>query len=190
MKYKVIAEVSARHLHISASHLEKLFGKNYKLKSIKELSQPGEFAANEQVEVIGPKNKFKLRIVGPVRKKTQVELTLSDCRFLGIKPEFRVSGDLDNTPGGLTLKGPKGQVKLTSGVIVAMRHLHLQELQAKKWKLKNGQKVKAQVGGPRGMIIEQITVRVGNYDTRIHLDTDEANAAGLLSCSKIDLILP
>ncbi|MDP2812336.1 MAG: PduL/EutD family phosphate acyltransferase [bacterium] len=188
VKYKVIAEVSGRHLHISQSHLAKLFGKNYKLKAIKSLSQPGDFAAAEQVEILGPKNKLVMRIVGPVRKKTQIELAVSDCRYLGIEPAFRISGDLKKSPGAL-LKGPKGKIKLADGVIVPIRHLHLSELQAKKWKLKNGQKVKALVGGVRGMLIDQIVVRVGNYDMRIHLDTDEANAAGLLSCSKIDLIL-
>jgi len=185
---KVIAEISGRHLHISRADLDKLFGQSYQLKKIKDLSQPGEFAAREQVEVIG-KNKIKMRLVGPVRKKTQIELSLTDCYQLGVKPVVRVSGDLTATPGGLILRGPKGKVVLRSGVIVAQRHLHLPTDQAKVWRLKNGQMVKARVGGSRGLIFDNIVVRVGNYATRIHLDTDEANAAGLLSCSKIDLLI-
>ena len=184
---KVKAEISARHLHISRAHLDKLFGKNYELKPIKELSQPGEFAAEERIEVIGEKGKFMMRIVGPVRKQTQVELALPDARNLGVKPVFRVSGDLKGTPGGLTLKGPKGSLKLTTGVIIAKRHLHISREDAKKWNIKNNQKVTAIVKGPRAMEIREITARVGNYTTRIHLDTDEANAAGLLACSIIDL---
>ena len=186
---KVIAEISARHLHISQAHLDKLFGKGYQLTSIKELSQPGEFAAQEQLKVIGAKDRIKMRIVGPVRRKTQVELTVSDCRRLGVNPEFRVSGDLARSKGNLILQGPKGRLKLNNGVIVAWRHLHISEADAKKWKLKNGQKVKARVGGERGLVFENIVVRIGNYNTRIHLDTDEANAAGLLGCSKIDLLV-
>ena len=186
---KVIAEISARHIHISRAHLDKLFGKGYQLKAIKDLSQPGEFAAQEEVEIIGPKNKIAIRIVGPVRKQTQIELAVTDARVLGINPVFRVSGDLKNSSGGVMLKGPKGLVKLTNGLIVPLRHLHISESDAKKWKLKTGQKVKARVGGPRGLVFDNIIVRVGNYATRIHLDTDEANAAGLLSCSKIDLLI-
>ena len=184
---KVKAEISARHLHISRAHLDKLFGKNYELKPIKELSQPGEFAAEERIEVIGEKGRFMMRIVGPVRKQTQAELALTDARNLGVKPVFRVSGDLKGTPGGLTLKGPKGSLKLTTGVIIAKRHLHISREDAKKWNIKNNQKVTAIVKGPRAMEIREITARVGNYTTRIHLDTDEANAAGLLACSIIDL---
>ena len=108
---------------------------------------------------------------------------------MGVKAMVRVSGDLKATPGGLTLKGPKGKVVLKSGVIVAQRHLHLPTELAKKWKLKHGQKIKARVGGSRGLVFDNIIVRVGSYSTSVHIDTDEANAAGLLSCSKIDLLV-
>lgn len=185
---KVIAEISARHLHISQKDLAKLFGAKYILKKIKDLSQPGEFASSATVDLIGPKNKLtKVRIVGPTRKKTQVELAATDARFLGINPVFRVSGNTIGTPGGLVVKGPKGKIKLTSGVIVAIRHLHLPREQAKAWGLKTGDVVQGIVKGPRALVFDGIVVRVGNYQTRIHLDTDEGNAAGLLSCSKIDL---
>ncbi|MBT4209941.1 MAG: phosphate propanoyltransferase [Candidatus Komeilibacteria bacterium] len=184
---KVKAEISARHLHLSRAHLDKLFGKGYELKAIKKLSQPGEFAAKGKVEIKGPEGKLMIRIVGPVRKQTQIELSLTDARNIGVKPEFRVSGDLKASPGGVTIKGPKGSVRLKEGVIIAKRHLHISKEDAKKWKLKAGQKVRAIVRGPRAMEIREITVRIGNYSTVIHLDTDEANAAGLLSCSVVDL---
>jgi len=184
---KIKAEISARHLHISREHLDILFGEGYELKKKKDLSQPGEFAAEEKIEIIGTKNSIKMRVVGPIRKQTQVELALSDCRFLGVDPEIRVSGDLEGTPGGLILKGPEGEVALETGVIVAKRHLHLTEEDAKKWGLKNGQIIKAIVKGKRALVFDEIAVRVGKYSTHIHLDTDESNAAGLLTCSEIDL---
>lgn len=184
---KIKAEISARHLHISREHLDILFGKDYELKNIKDLSQPGEFAADERVEVVGSKNSFTMRIVGPVRKQTQIELSMTDCRNLGVEPEIRISGDLEGTPGGVKLKGPEGEFDLETGIIVAKRHLHLSEEDAKEWGLKNGQIVNAKVGGKRALVFKEIAVRVGNYSTHIHLDTDEANAAGLLSCSIIDL---
>lgn len=185
---RVKAEISARHLHISRKHLDKLFGKDYQLKPIKDLSQPGEFAADERVEVIGPKAKIMMRIVGPTRKQTQIELAYTDARILGLSPQLRVSGDLKGTTGGVTIKGPKGKVKLNSGVIIAKRHLHISSSDAKKWKIKNGQKVKLIIKGPRGMEIKEIAARVSDkYATFIHLDTDEANAAGLLTCSYVDL---
>jgi putative phosphotransacetylase len=184
---KVPVEISARHLHISKAHLEKLFGKGYQLKPLKELSQPGEFAASEKIDVIGPKGMLSIRIVGPVRKQTQIELALTDARILGVKPEFRISGDLKDTPGEVTLKGSDGNVKLDSGVIIAKRHLHISKTDAKKWKIKNGQKVSAKVAGPRSIIFLDIIARVGDFTTAIHLDTDEANAAGLLTCSLAEL---
>jgi putative phosphotransacetylase len=184
---KVIAEISARHLHLSESDLAKLFGKDYKLKKYKDLSQPGEFAARETVEVIGPKGKFaKVRIIGPSRSKTQVELAASDCRQIGINAVWRISGDHKKTPGA-KIKGPKGSIVIKKGVIVPLRHLHISNEQAKLWKLKNKKTVSAKVGGSKALVFKNIVVRVGDYHTSIHLDTDDANAAGLLSCSKIDL---
>lgn len=185
---KVKAEISARHLHISKAHLDKLFGRGHQLTPIKDLSQPGEFAAEERVEVTGPKAKMTMRIVGPVRSQTQVELAYTDARNLGVEPKLRVSGDLKGTSGGLILKGPKGTVKLTSGVIIAKRHLHISSQDAKKWKITNGQKVKIIIKGSRGMEMREVAARVGdNYATFIHLDTDEANAAGMLTCSYVEL---
>lgn len=187
---KVIAEISARHIHLSAKDINKLFGVSYKLKKLKGLSQPGEFAAKETLLVKGPNDQMKIRIVGPARTKTQVELAASDCRRLGVEPKFCLSGHHENSAGGLTLRGPKGSVTLQSGVIVPLRHLHLSAVEAKKWHLKNNQKVSVRIGGgARRAVLQDVIVRIGNYSATVHLDTDEANAVGLLSCAKIDLVL-
>jgi putative phosphotransacetylase len=183
---KIKAEISARHIHLSQKDLDKLFGKDYKLKKNKDLSQPGEFAAKELVEVVNKDRKLKVRIVAPVREHTQVELAMTDCYFLRVYPEIRVSGDIDKTPG-IIIKGPKGSVKIQQGVIVPRRHLHISKEDAKKWKIKNKQKVKVCIKGKRGLTFDDVVARVGNFSTAIHLDTDEANAAGLLKCGQVDL---
>ncbi|PWB38968.1 MAG: propanediol utilization protein [Parcubacteria group bacterium] len=185
---KVIVEVSARHVHLSQKDLFTLFGRAYKLKKLKALSQPGQFAARETLLAVGPKHRLNIRVVGPVRTKTQVELAISDARILGVQRVFRLSGDQRGSGGDLTLRGPKGRVKLNSGVIIPLRHLHISPEQARAWGLKSGQKVRAIVrSGARPLIFENIIVRSGPFQTRIHLDTDEGNAAGLLTETKIDL---
>ena len=183
---KVMAEISARHIHLSQADLDRLFGKHYKLKRFKKLSQPGEYAVKEKVTIITPKAKLRARIIFPVRKDSQIELSITDCRRLGIKPVFRLSGNHKGSPG-VQIKGPKGKVKLKKGVIVPVRHMHTSVADAKKWKLRNGKKVKGTIKGPRSVTFNNIIVRVGNYKTRIHLDTDEANAAGILKNTKIDI---
>ncbi|RJQ34633.1 phosphate propanoyltransferase [Candidatus Parcubacteria bacterium] len=184
---KIKAEISARHVHLSQQDAEKLFGKNFKFKKIKDLSQPGEFAAQESVEIVNKDRRLNIRIVGPVRSATQVELAMTDCYFLRVFPEIRVSGDIANTPG-ITIKGPKGSIKIKQGVIVPQRHLHISEVDAKKWKIKNKQKLKVRIKGKRALTFDDVVARVSkNYSTAIHLDTDEANAAGLLKCGTVDL---
>jgi putative phosphotransacetylase len=179
----IIAEVSARHIHLSQKDLEKLFGKNFKLTKFKELSQPGEFAAKESLVVKGARDYFpKVRIVGPVRKKTQVELSMTDCYFLGIKPVVQASGQVRKA-SQVTIQGPHGHV--LAQAIVPMRHLHISKEQAKAWKYKNGKKIAIVVKGERSAILENVLVRVGDFKTHIHLDTDEANAVGLTHNQKI-----
>lgn len=182
---KIIAEVSARHLHLCAKDLEILFGsprgvagKNYSLHKKLDLSQTGQYAAQETVTLVNKNKSLTVRIIGPTRPATQVELSLTDCKFLDIKPVLKLSGDIKNS-SSLTLVGPKGKVKLKTGVIVAKRHLHLASLDAKKWQIKNNQKVSVQVKSERELVFKNIIVRVGEGQTRLHLDTDEANAAGL-----------
>jgi len=180
---KIPIEISARHIHLCQKDLEKLFGRGFKLKKLKDLSQPGEFASSQTVELIGPKSSYKkIRVVGPVRKNTQAEITVTDCRILGIDAPVRISGELKKSAGAVIV-GPKGKVKLISGVIVAQRHLHLSLIDAKELKLKNGQTVSVKTIGNRSVTFHHIIVRTGeNYKTACHLDTDEGNAAGMKTC--------
>lgn len=170
--------VSNRHIHLSKDDLFALFGKNYALTLQKELSQPGQFAAQETVTLVGPKGALeKVRILGPVRTKTQAEISATDCYKLGIKPVIRDSGQHEGTPG-LQLVGPRGNVELNSGVMVASRHIHLNLEQASEWSLKDGDRVRVQIQSKRPITFEEVLVRVNeHYQKEMHLDLDEANAA-------------
>jgi len=175
---KIIAEVSARHIHLSEKDKNVLFGKDYKFTIEKKLSQIGHFAAKEKITL---KNKDKIltaRVLLPLRAETQVELSMTDCKFLDLKPVLKLSGDIKNS-SGITLVGPKRELKLKTGAIVAKRHLHLSEIDAKNWKLKNKQKVLIQIKGERALVLQNVIIRIGVGLTRLHLDTDEANASGI-----------
>lgn len=164
-------------MHLCFKSIELLFGEGYKLSKYKDLSQPGQFACREIVTLEGPKGKLKLRVLGPARKETQVELSVSDAKRVGIKPDLRLSGDLTGTPGAVLI-GSAGSVKLKSGVIVAARHLHISSEQANIFGLKDGDIIKLQSEGPRSVILENVAVRVGNeHDLELHIDFDEANSA-------------
>lgn len=171
--------VSARHIHLSKEHVEALFGQGAALTEMKPLSQPGQFAANETVEVIGPKGKFpKVRILGPARSKTQLEISRTDAFALGIDAPVRESGNIAGTPG-MTIKGPAGEVTLEEGVIVAARHIHFHTSDAAKWGIADKQKLRVRLGGERGMVLENVVARVSDsFALDMHIDTDEANAAG------------
>jgi putative phosphotransacetylase len=177
--------VSARHVHLSKEDLETLFGAGYELTVRKDLSQPGQFASEETVEVVGPKRSFpKVRILGPVRSKTQVELSLTDCFSIGVKAPIRESGDIAGS-GSVKLIGPKGEVTIPEGVIVAARHIHMVPEEAEKFGLKDKQKVSVKTEGERGLIFNNVVVRVReDFALELHLDTDEANAAGLSNGAK------
>lgn len=179
-KIKIIVETSARHVHLDKKTLEKLFGKGYKLTPDYPLSQKGEFAAKERVILKTKKGEIKrVRIIGPLRKKTQIEISRTDAFHLKINPPLRLSGDLKNTPG-ITLIGPKGEVKLKQGVIIAARHIHCDPKTAKKLNLKHGDKVSVIIKGKRGLIFNNVVVRIRkNFVWRMQIDTDEANAAGI-----------
>ena len=176
---------SNRHIHLSNEDLTTLFGEHYALTIQKELSQPGQFAAKETVTFVGPKGCLeKVRILGPVRKRTQAEISVTDCFKLGIKPVVRDSGQHDGTPG-LQIIGPLGNVDLESGVMVASRHIHLNLEEAAAWSLKDGDRVRVKVQSQRPMIFEDVLIRVHeNYRKEMHLDIDEANAALLDSQSQ------
>lgn len=173
--------VSGRHAHLSGQDLDVLFGRGYELTSMKDLSQPGQFACKETLQVVGPKGMIdRVRILGPIRKETQVELSTTDCYSLGIKDvPVRDSGDLENTPG-IVLVGPAGVLKLERGVIIALRHIHMTPALAQLFQVKDKDLVKVKVESSRPVIFENVLIRVSeNYALDMHIDTDEANAAGI-----------
>ncbi len=175
--FEVPAGISARHVHLSREHVEMLFGTGYRLTPKKALSQPGQFACEEQVAVCGPVGTFsKVRILGPERRQSQVEIAFSDCRVLGIEAAVRSSGDLKGTPG-ILLKGPKGDVMLTEGVIIADRHIHMTPEDALWFGVSDQERVKVVVPGLKGGELGQVLIRVTkNSRLDFHVDTDDANA--------------
>lgn len=182
--------VSARHIHLKQEHIDILFGPGYQLKVLKDLSQPGQFAAEETVEVHGPKGKFdKVRILGPARSLTQLEISRTDSFQLGIKPPVRASGDIAGTPG-FRIVGPAGELTVEEGAIIAARHIHFHTSEAEKWGIKDGQMVKVKVGGERGLIFDNVLARVhDSFALDMHIDTDEANAAGVVTGDTGEIIL-
>lgn len=189
-RYEVNIGVSNRHIHLSQQDLETLFGEGYQLKKMKDLSQPGQYAAEETLDVIGPKGKIdRVRILGPVRKESQVEISVSDSVRLGIEPPIRDSGEIDNTPG-VVLVGPMSKLELKKGVIIAKRHLHLDPETAKQMGLKDRDVITAELRTGRPIRLESIGVRVSDqYAADLHIDMDEANAALAKNGDKAILIL-
>jgi len=178
MEKKVLVEISARHLHVSLADLETLFGAGYQLTNKKDLSQPGQFACEEKVTVIGPKGSIKASILGPVRPDTQVELSLTDARSIGVVAPIRESGDIKGT-GACKLVGPAGEVEITEGVIAAKRHIHMTVADGEKYGIKDKQIVSVKIPTEgRALIFGDVVARVSdNYALAMHIDTDEANAA-------------
>lgn len=173
----IMLEMSARHVHVSKEDLSILFGEGYSLTKKKDLSQPGQFVCEEKVEVIGDRSSAMLSILGPERKDTQVEISLTDARTLGLKAPVRESGDLKDA-GAVTIKGPKGEVKKEHAVIAAKRHIHMTKSDAKAHNVDNGEIVKVEVNSPeRKLIFDDVVIRVReDYKLAMHIDTDEANA--------------
>ena len=179
MKKEVLVETSARHVHVTQADLETLFGAGYELTHKKDLSQPGQFACEERVQVIGPKGSFpKVSILGPVRPDTQVELSASDARSIGVAAPCRESGDVAGS-GACKLVGPNGEVELTQGVIVAKRHIHATPEDAEKYGIEDKQIVNVKIESDgRSLIFGDVIVRVSpKYALAMHIDTDESNAA-------------
>ena len=173
-------EASGRHVHVTEQQAQQLFG--HGLTPKRPLSQPGQYLANERVAVVGPKGSFEnVAVLGPERKEAQVEISLTDGRSLGITPPIRLSGNVKDSPGAV-LQGPKGQVKLNQGVIVAQRHIHMTPEDAQRMGVKDKQTVRLQVFTDRPLIFEDVQVRVSkDFATFVHLDYDEANACGFRS---------
>lgn len=177
---KILVETSARHVHVTQEDLEILFGKGYQLTHKKDLSQPGQFASNERVTVVGAKKEIpNVSILGPVRSATQVELSLTDARSAGIQALVRESGDIAGT-SGCKLVGPCGEVEIKEGVIAAKRHIHMTPADAKEFGVEDKQvvSVKAESNG-RSLVFGDVVCRVSDqYALAMHIDTDEANACG------------
>ena len=181
MAKEVLVEISARHLHVSEEHLAILFGEGYKLTPKKDLSQPGQFACEERVTVVGSKRELAgVSILGPCRKATQVELSLTDARSIGVSAPVRESGDVAGS-GSCKLIGPAGEVELTEGVISAKRHIHMTPEDAAAYGITDSQIVSVKIPTEgRALIFGDVVARVSpSYKLAMHLDTDEANAAGI-----------
>ena len=180
MSNKVLVETSARHVHITEEQIEILFGAGAKLTHKKDLSQPGQYACEERVTIVGPKKPIaNVIILGPARGKAQVEVSFTDARTLGIEAPVRESGDVAGTPG-CKLVGPCGEIELSEGVIIAKRHVHLDPATAEKFGLSDKQIVSLKIdnGLGRSTVYGDLVVRVNeNFAPALHLDTDESNAA-------------
>ena len=172
-------EASGRHVHLSRKELDALFGTGYELTKVKDLSQPGQYASKERLTVVGPKGAFhNVVILGPVRKESQVEVSLTDCLQFGVKAPIRESGDIEGTPGIVLVNGDKS-VSLDKGLIVAKRHVHMTPEDAEKIGVKNHDIVKVKVEGARPLIFDDVVIRVSpKFATYMHIDYDEANACG------------
>ena len=170
---------SNRHCHLSQADVERLFGTGYRLTKMRDLVQPGQYACNERVTIETEKGKLTLRVVGPARKETQVELSFTDAIKLGLRPPIRMSGELEGSPGCVLLNGDR-RITIPKGVIVAARHLHMSPDDAQAFGLKDGDVVSLRVEGPRPATLENVLVRSGEaHRMEAHIDTDEANACAL-----------
>lgn len=186
----VMLGVSARHCHVTQEHLEILFGAGAQLTKLRDLRQPGEFASGQVLTVVGPRQRAieSVRILGPCRNFTQVELSQTDCIGIGVDAPVRPSGDHRDTPG-ITLVGPKGTVVITKGVIRANRHIHLHTSEAKSLGLTQEDVVMVKVGGVRPSILQDVQIRISDkFLAEMHLDTDDANSAGLKSGDMLQIL--
>ena len=174
---KILVETSARHLHLSAADVETLFGKGHELTKKKDLSQPGQFACEEKVKVVGPRGELSASVLGPIRPANQVELSLTDARTVGLTAAVRESGDIAGTMG-CKLVGPCGEVEITEGVIAAQRHIHMTPADAVAAGVADKQIVAVRLDTPRPLTFGGVVVRVSEkFALAMHIDTDESNAA-------------
>ena len=184
--------ISARHVHLSQQDIEVLFGPGHQLTPVKALVQPGQYAAKEQVTLVGPKGQLaKVRVLGPARGETQVEVSLTDAMKLGVKGcPIRMSGKLAGTPG-IKLVGPAGELTIPQGVIAAERHIHMSDAQAQAYGVKDGTVVSVKVTGPRPGTLDGVVCRVGSaHELEMHIDTDEANGSCLVNGDLVEVVLP
>lgn len=189
MKKTLPIAMSNKHIHLSQKDLDILFGEGYQLTKFKDLSQPGQYACEEKVDVQGPKGTAKgVRILGPVRPETQFELSVSDAFSLGVKPIIRNSGEIEDTPGA-KLIGPKGEVEIDKGIIVAARHIHMHTSDAEEFGVADKDVVSIKVNSPRGLVFDNVLCRVhDSYALEMHVDIEEGNAAGVKNGDLVELI--
>lgn len=178
-KFPITVEASGRHVHLSREAVDVLFGKDYTLTKVKDLSQPDQYQCAEKVTLIGPKGTIKkVSVLGPERMNTQVELSTTDARILGVNPPVKESGDLSGS-ASITIETEMGSITIEEGVIIAKRHIHVSEKDAPLLNLKDKEIIKIRVEGQRPVIFDDVVVRVNkNYRTFMHIDYDEANACG------------
>ena len=188
MQFPIVLGVSARHAHLSREHMDILFGKDSELHVKKAIGQPGQYASEEQITMVTEKGSMKLRIIGPLRPETQIELSLTDARKVGLNAPIRNSGDIKGSAGA-KLIGPAGEVEITEGIIVAARHVHLYPETAAKYGLKDGDIVDIQAEGARSLTLHNVLVRAGEkHADEVHIDTDEANACNLESGVNVNIV--
>ena len=190
MANKVLVETSARHVHLTREHVDILFGKGYKLTPIKDLSQPGQFACKEQLTIIGPSMRAieGVRVLGPERKKSQVEISRTDSYTLKVKPPVRESGDIAGS-APITIVGPKGIVTLDEGCIIANRHIHMSLEEAERFGVVDGEYADVELCGERRSLFYDVQIRAHkDFRLEMHIDTDDANAAGVGNGFKAKLI--
>ncbi len=186
----LVVNVSARHMHVTQADLEALFGPGAKLTKLKDLYQQGEFASEQLVTIIGPRQRIipNVRILGPLRNYTQVELSYTDGIYLGIDLPLRISGNHDGTPG-CVIMGPKGAITLNQGVIRAERHIHMSTDDMAFYGVKDGDRMKLRIEGPCGLTFERMVVRYHpKVVLEVHIDTDEGNACDLDSATHLELV--
>lgn len=179
--FSIPAEISNHHVHLTRDSLDILYGKDYELTKLRDLSQPGEFASNERVSIVGVNMKVieKVRILGPLREYTQAELSITDGYFLGLELPTRISGNIKGSPPIIFI-GPKGVLTLSEGAIRAARHIHMTPKDAEYYQVKNGDRVEVEVSGEHGVICKDVVIRVSQKSKlAFHLDTDEANAGNV-----------
>jgi propanediol utilization protein len=188
--HPLVVNVSARHMHVTPADLEALFGPGAKLTKLKDLYQEGEFASEQLVTLVGPRQRIipNVRILGPVRNYTQIELSYTDGIYLGLDLPLRISGNHEGTPG-VTILGPKGAITINKGVIRAERHVHVSEADMAYYGVKDGDYMKLRIDGPCGVVFDRVKVRYHpKVVLEVHIDTDEGNACDLESATHMELV--
>jgi propanediol utilization protein len=187
--HPLVVNVSARHMHVTPAHLEVLFGPGATLTKMKDLYQQGDFASEQRVTIVGPRQRIipDVRILGPVRNYTQIELSYTDGIYLGVDLPLRISGNHENTPG-ITIMGPKGALTIDRGVIRAERHVHMSTEDMNYYGVKDGDQMKLRIDGPCGVMFDRVRVRYHpKVVLEVHIDTDEGNACDLESATHMEL---